>query len=251
MSTRVPTVMTVARAQVVLLVRMKYAAAIIGLALAQLFVVHLLIDPAANGKPVHHEIYYALVGYGAVAAALVWASEPPANRRYHWGLPVARETHDVLRVAAGAVWLIVAVAAFAVAAWITESAAVREQWLRNAPLYWLGMFLVAVLIYLLSSIAALLVSKPLLWLTGAAALALLSLSNLVESLAPLITDVGSALFLPDETASLGAAITGGYRIAPWNDAAPIDPRAWLIALGVWYAFALCAIALAVRRRPDV
>lgn len=251
MSTRLPGALSVARAQMILLVRMKYAVAIIGLALAQLFVVHVLIDPAPNGKPVHHEIYYALVGYGAVAAALMWASEPPANRRYHWAMSVSRELHDALRVAAGAVWLIVAIAAFAVTAWITEGAAVRDQWLRNAPLYWVGMFLVAVLIYLLCSIAALLIAKPLLWLTGAGALVLLSLSDLVASVAPIVTDVASALFSIGAPLGLGAAITGGYSIAPWSDAAPIDARAWLIALGAWYTIALCGIALTVRRRPDV
>jgi hypothetical protein len=251
MKTRLPGVMTVARAQLMLLVKMKYVAAIVGLALAQLFIVHVLIDPVPDGRPLHSEIYYALVGYGAVAAALMWASEPPANRRYHWAMPVGREMHDLLRVAAGAVWLIVAIAAFAVAAWITEGAAVREQWLRNAPLYWLGMFLVAVLIYLLCSIAALLVAKPLLWIAGVVSVALLFTSDLAASVAPIMVDISSALVLPDAPASLGAAISGGYRIAPWNAAAPIDTRAWLIAVGVWYAFALCGIALAVRRRPDV
>ena len=251
MSTRLPAVTTIARAQLVLLVRMKYAAAIIGLTLAQLFVVHVLIDPVPNGKPLHHEIYYALVGYGAVAAALMWASEPPENRRYHWAMPVAREKHDVLRVFAGAVWLIVAIAAFAVTAWIAEGATVREQWLNDAPLYWLGMFLVAVLIYLLCSIAALLVAKPLLWLAGVGLVILVSISKTVATHAPIIGDVGSALFSAEAPASLGAAITGGYRIAPWSEATPIEPRAWLISIGVWYAFALCCIALAVRRRPDV
>ena len=251
MSTRLPGLMTVARAQLLLLVKMKYAVAIIGLALAQLSIVHVLIDPVPDGKPLHSEVYYALVGYGAVAAALMWASEPPANRRYHWAMPIARRTHDALRVAAGAVWLVVAIAAFAVAAWVTEGAAIQEQWLRNAPLYWLGMFLVAVLIYLLCSIAALLVAKPLLWLAGVGLVILISISKTVAANAPLIGNIGSALFSPGEPASLGAAITGGYRIAPWTNAAPIEPRTWLIAVGVWYAFALCCIALAVRRRPDM
>jgi hypothetical protein len=250
MSTRLPSLMTVARAQLLLLVRMKYAAAIIGLALAQLFIVHVLIDPVPDGKPVHDEIYYALVGYGAVAAALMWASEPPANRRYHWAMPVTRETHDVLRVIAGAVWLLVAIAAFAVVAWIAEDAAVRDQWLRHAPLYWVGMFLVSLLLYLLCSIAALLVSKPLLWLAIAGMIVLISITNMVATHAPVVGDIASALFSANEPASLGAAITGGRRIAPWIDAAPVEPRAWLIAVGVWYAFALCGIALAVRRRPD-
>lgn len=251
MSTRLPGALMVARAQMLLLVRMKYAAAIIGLVLAQLFIVHVLIDPVPDGKPLHTEIYYALVGYGAVAAVLIWASEPPVNRRYHWAMPVSREMHDALRVAAGAAWLIVAIAAFAVTAWITEGAAVRDQWLRNAPLYWIGMFFVTVLVYLLSSVAALLVARPLLWIALAAASVLLLLSDLVASIAPIVTDVASALFSTDGPASLGTVITGGRRIAPWSEAAPIEPRAWLIALGVWYAFALCAIALTVRRRPDV
>jgi hypothetical protein len=251
MSDRMPGMMSVVRAQVLLLIKMKYAVAIVGLALAQLLIVHVLIDPVADGRPVHHEIYYALVGYGAVAAALMWASEPPANRRYHWAMPVTREAHDAVRVAAGAVWLIVAIAAFAVAAWLSEGAAVRDQWLSAAALYWLGMFLVAVLIYLLCSIAALLVAKPLMWLAGAGLLILVSISRTVATHAPLIGDIASALFSPSSPASLGAAITGGYRIAPWSDTAPIEPRAWLISVGVWYAFALCCIALAVRRRPDV
>lgn len=250
MNTNAVSTRNIARAQVLLLVRMKYAIAIIGLILTLLFIVHFLIDAVPDGKPLHYEIYYMLAGYGAVAAALLWASEPPANRRYHWAMPVARETHDLLRVIAGAVWLIAAIAVFAAAAFITEGAAVRDEWLRDAPLYWLGMFLVVVLIYLLSSIAALLVAKPLLWLTVAAAAILLSFSDLVASFAPIITDISSALFSPGAPASLGSAITGGYRIAPWSNA-PIEPREWLIAVGVWYAFALCAIALAVRRRPDV
>ena len=251
MSARVPSVMSVARAQVLLLVRMKYAAAISGLAVAQLFIVHFLMDAVPDGRPVHSDVYYVLVGYGTIAAALMWASEPPDNRRYHWAMPIARERHDVLRIVAGALWLLVAIMLFAMAAWLTEEPAVRDQWLRNAPLYWLGVFLVPMLAYLLCSIATLLVARPLLWLTGAGLLILILVSDIVAKFAPVVGDVASALFGTSEPASLGAAITGGYRLAPWTDAAPIEPRAWLISLGVWYAFALCAIALAVRRRPDV
>ncbi|HUF49258.1 MAG TPA: hypothetical protein VMN60_00400 [Longimicrobiales bacterium] len=49
----------------------------------------------------------ALVGFtGAFWPMIVWYGETPGRRTYHWSLPVARTGHDLMRVAAGAIYLV-------------------------------------------------------------------------------------------------------------------------------------------------
>jgi hypothetical protein len=57
---------------------------------------------------------YDLLGYllilGAIWPLVVWRGEPWGERDYRWSLPVSRHSHDLIRVAAGAVWLMLGVA---------------------------------------------------------------------------------------------------------------------------------------------
>ena len=59
----------------------------------------------------------ALVAFlGAFWPMIVWYGETPSRRVYHWSLPVARAPHDLMRVAAGALYLVGMSAAIALAA---------------------------------------------------------------------------------------------------------------------------------------
>lgn len=293
---RMPGLWTVARGQLGLLVRTKYMIAIVAYMLISLVGVHVLspepvvAPPPWMTPPLINSLYVGLVAIGGIAAALAWVYDAPRDRRYHWAMPVPRETHDILRVAAGAIWLMVAIALFGAVALFAEDRLVREQWLSSAPLYWVGLFMVPVLAYLLCTIATLLSGRPLLWLGGAILVALILNSKPVAQYAPPLADVGIALFDDEHPPSLGAALTGWYQVSPWNsgreqhrvylatsrdyyanagllppvrdrlgasvearryDGIPLQPRRWLQSLLVWYVIAFCGIALAVRRRPDV
>lgn len=79
---------------------------------------------------------------GAAWGWIVWWEEGPRQRTYHWSLPVHTATHDSARVAAGALWLLPALAlmlVFAVAlAGLQRDAQMSA--LRHVPiLYWLSL----------------------------------------------------------------------------------------------------------------
>lgn len=287
---RMPRLSAVALAQLDLLIRTKYLLAIVVLPLFCLGIMH-RITPAPGTlppwmiRPVMSTMYLQLIFVGGAAAMLVWVYDSPRNRRYHWAMPVRREVHDVMRVLAGAIWLVVAIAMVCAVGWFAEDRVIRDQWLIDVPLYWLGLFLVPLLTYLLTTIAALLTGKPALWVAGGVLLIVVLLSNPVANAVPPVTRVAEAVFSDQRPPSLGSALSGGYQIAPWNDQAqrkrvfdatsteyfernrfrprawhsapiagedfPLVPRSWLLSLLLWFTVAMCGIALAVRRRPDV
>jgi hypothetical protein len=51
-------------------------------------------------------VYYLALPVAQFWAISVWYREGPARREYHWAMPVDRTQHDLLRVLAGAIWLV-------------------------------------------------------------------------------------------------------------------------------------------------
>lgn len=292
---RMPNLRTVAMLQLKLLFQMKYALGLTMIlvwgVLGMNFFSNETPGPPWAELPLMIPLHVTIVFLGGVAAVLAWINEAPQNRRYHWAMPVKREVHDIMRIAAGAIWLVVAIAIYAALAWLMEEPSVREIWLSNAPLFWLGIFLTPLLTYLLASIAALMAGRPLLWLGGIiAVVAMLSLPDIQKYLPAPVTDVRAALFSEKYPPSLGAALIGGYYAAPWNDGekvynvflatredtyrklnlaattrAQIDanmqvrrnqkpdvqPTEWLLSIGLWFVLAFLGLAFALKRRPDV
>lgn len=293
-ASRLPRAADIMRMQLKLLIGTKYVVAVIVLPMILL----LLLDtfnpieevPPWLVRPLVSFAFVGLVVTGGLAAVLAWFGESPRTRRYHWALPVPRELHDSLRIIAGAVWLVAAIAIFGVVAWFAEDEILREQWLGHATAFWVSLFLVPLLCYALVSIVALLAGKPMLWLAGLLIGIIALGSDTVEKNAPRVARAYVAVFGADHAGGLGAALSGGLLSAPWAHEAekqrvynatapeffaqrgavapprvmseahePVQPfgtapmkvSQWLISVGVWFVVALVAIGFALRRRPDV
>ncbi len=82
----------------------------------------------------------------------VWRGARGPHRDFHWSLPVERRRHDLLRVAAGAVWLAAIAAALLAAALVSTALAGNASATAGLPLSaWLAFFAAPVLVYLLAS----------------------------------------------------------------------------------------------------
>lgn len=95
----------------------------------------------------------------------VWRGEGPGRRAYHWSLPVDRRVHDLLRVSAGAAWLLGTVAAGAVLGLgigvAIEGGIPAGDW-RVYP----GLLLALLVLYGFGSVAALVSDHPFRWIIG-------------------------------------------------------------------------------------
>jgi hypothetical protein len=172
-----------------------------------------------------------LVGFLALAwGASAWRGEGPKNRQYFLGHPVDATAHELSRIAAGALWLMVGVAAATIVA--VAGALVRKDATAFsggiAP--WLGLFTGSLLIYLVVVAIATLTSR----VAEVLIISYLSLILVIPLLA--LANFGKAagrLF--------AAAVVGSYGVR----AALLAPRTaeasstmkWLAALVIWYAVA--------------
>jgi hypothetical protein len=97
----------------------------------------------------------------AVWPAFLWRDEAPLQRRYHWSLPAGRGAHDLARVAAGAIWILILslLVVVAVATWLP----LVHQEFANWPIRFTVALLAA---YSLASIAALNTERPVAWILG-------------------------------------------------------------------------------------
>ncbi len=154
----------------------------------------------------------------AVAAAgLVWAGEGPGHRRYHWSLPVPRETHDLLRILMGAVWLLLGIAVFCVVGTLLESAVLREQWLAHASLFYVGLFVTPLLVYTLAMLFVILLERPVFWILVSVILVAGLQTRFIEKHFPELNDLTTSLFSVSSDNSLAVALTGAELSAPWHN----------------------------------
>lgn len=213
---------------------------------------------------------------------LVWKGDPPFGRAYLWTLPVRRQQAAAAKIAAGAVWLVMAMfvgfamlAAMSLATGGTigldesrfvgsvESGLVAADRVRWSTPHWMWAvpFGGALAVYVASSALLLGLRHPVRWV-GAAALALALLTILAVNLGP-YNALEHGLFRFAETMVAGRfgldfVLTGGVtslsrdiRIEGQRStdlwvALPTAGR-WAAALLVWFGAALIALALALRR----
>lgn len=213
---------------------------------------------------------------------IAWKGDPPFGRAYLWTLPVRRQEAAVAKIAAGALWLVLALlaglamlAATALATGGTIgfeevvlvgpaasglAGATPVRW--STPLWmWLVPFGAALTLYLASSAAFLGLRHPLRFV-GALALAGALLMLLAVNLGPHNALENGLTGLADAAIygrlGLDFAVTGGVASLVsavdtpgpgstdlWS-ALPTAGR-WAAALLVWFGAALIALALALRR----
>ena len=106
---------------------------------------------------------------GAIAwPPLVWRGQGPLRRSYHRAMPVDQLTHDLLKVAAGAIALMVGVAIVLLPLLVAAGMSPVLSGLLTRPswLVWLNFFTGPLIIYLLVSCVPMLTDHPLEWLVG-------------------------------------------------------------------------------------
>lgn len=219
---------------------------------------------------------------GLVLPWIVWKGDPPFGRAYLWTLPVRRQRAAAAKIAAGALWLILAIivifamlAAMALATGgtigVTDTrlvgsvesglvTAVPVSW--STPLWmWTVPFGGALTFYAASSALLLGLRYPLRWV-GAVGLAVALVSILAVNLGPHnALEHGLIQFTESLIGGrwgMDFALTGGVtslshdiqiegeRSTHLWVALPTAGR-WAAALLVWFGAALIALALALRR----
>lgn len=217
-----------------------------------------------------------------------WKPHPFGKRDYIWSLPVDRPAHDLWRVVAGAIHLVLA---FLLVALIGGGFGYLEGiplFPQRSPLapplnwpFWLSFFGVPVAIYLAASIAALATRFPIPWTYGAFALFLVPVLIASNSDSPamdrfveiVITGTAprsdSMALIPALTHGYGSGFATwlqGFTLAdPGPTTVPIEGRyslllrhsgllirgwhsTWLLACTLWMIPILGGLWLAARRR---
>lgn len=204
-----------------------------------------------------------IVLLGVIFPLAVWRDAGPSKRDYHLAMPVAQSLHSLLRVAAGWVWLMAAMAAFVtwglLSSYTLAGHAVEGARAAASPFgrevfpawTWLVPFANATLAYLIGSIVVLRSDRPWLWLGGtivAFTLVLVLLNS--AGLQPLSSAIRE---LWDGRLGLRSALEVPHRRLevlgdrPYHmRTIPPDPIGWLGATLLWGATAISATVLALR-----
>lgn len=238
-----PAVSTVLRAQLELMARGHRAAfLLLGLAVAAGVVALAWIWP--DGAPERLTLAHAAGrSYGALelvavfwAAMVTWRGEGPEERVHHWSQPVGRRRHQLLRIAAGAVWLLAAVIAGAAAGWIAGAVVQGGMGPGGAaPLAAIGGGLL--LLYLLGSVPALLSEHPVVWIVG------------VYAGTGFLVTLASARGWPLAGTARSVLLTGDWSLSSATNAPGLlvdgvsGEQPW-VALALWLCVAGAAVALA-------
>lgn len=225
---------------------------------------------------------------GLVLPAAVWRHEDRFGAAFLWTVPVDRAQHALLKVLAGWIWLIGAVALFVLwllavtlASGVTpfteetrsvlpsfsygvtfEPSAIQHvRWVPE-PLLWLVPFTSATGTYLLASALALGSRYPLRWTAGsipAVFLVLFVVSDL-RNLGPNGVDrmlnalvngpygLDALLTARTESIQVAAALTTGDRVVVWSGLPNLGE--WAIATLLWSGAGLVALAAAAARHRE-
>jgi len=197
----------------------------------------------------------AMMFMSGLFGIFVWRDEPPTKRDYHWTLPLDAGTHDIMRVAAGGVWLTAAIVLFTVTGAIVAFAAGgSEAWLRAAPLMLPHYFLSSYIIYLLAAAMSTRSRRPIEYVIFGyiGVVVLLAIAELAAL--PWLTElVQRALGRPY---GLGWAVAGAWisgEAAAEGTVAPAltsTPGEWLPVALLWLAIGVTALYAAARARID-
>jgi hypothetical protein len=186
---------------------------------------------------------------------LVWQGQGPSQRNYHRALPVDHVAHDLLKVAAGGIWLFAGIGL--TVAFLTFLAAIMPAGIAEAPspaltpAMLLNVFTGTLIVYLLVSAIPILTDRPLEWLlgicvmiAGAGMLRAVYDDNLISYL------VG---VLAKGQFGLGQALVGGYithsrelRLV-FGLQGENSMLSWSITTILWLALAFWLVCWASRR----
>jgi hypothetical protein len=188
---------------------------------------------------------------------LVWSGESPARRGYHRILPVNHVTHDLLKVFAGACWLMLACAIILSTLIIVTVATGFGSVIQGlSPTVFASYFSAPLIVYLFVSMIPILTNRPIEWMLGIA-IGLVGFNAVADSYP--LTDPPSRIDVIVETIkeliavpfeSLWSAMFVGYIDQPWYflfglgaRAAPsiVDLGAWLTATVLWTTIGIVAV----------
>jgi hypothetical protein len=270
--------------------------ALVGVALALAVTVIVFISLARTGPAGHVSLSPDGAGFflgfiGLLAPLAVWKREGPSNRGYLWSLPVERQRHHLVKVFAGWAWLMAGIAALL--AWVglqvlvtggapgvnemryvladpaaagairdgivDPAALVRVHW--TTPAWqWVIPFVAPTVMYLLGSIAALLVDHPWRWIAAPfllfVALQMVAeaagLGWLARSLDAMVEGTYSieTLFTGSNEMAVGARLTTGepVMVHVWFNLA--EARQWFTTAAIWFVPAFAGVLLAARRYQE-
>ena len=211
------------------------------------------MDPRVARLPFPAD-YLPLTGLllGAVAwPPLVWRGQGPLRRSYHRALPVDQLTHDLLKVSAGAISLMIGVAVVLLPLLVAAGLSPVLSGLLTRPswLLWLNFFTGPLIIYLLVSCVPMLTDRPLEWLLGLIA-GFAGLTFLADSYG-LVPIEGLIDILMGEPIGLVYALHGAYAEQPWLHYANLGRSgevphygAWITATILWLGAGFFAVVLA-------
>lgn len=230
--------------------------------LAQLAILALIhLDRAADDSLVAGHVPLVIEGmagllYTAVGwALLVWPGESRSRRGYHHSLPVHSGRHDLLRVLAGATWLLASVTFYYIAG-AALGAATRAIPVWEFPFrLWLNGYTLALTVYLAASVLPLLVDRALEWTLGATVAIGVPIGMVADA------NPGGPLaiikWIFDSRYGMHTAMLGGMnggrvetyrRLLGWRGWTPPAAEEYYIAAALWLGLAALAVLLATRRR---
>src|SRR5688500_2607130 len=184
---------------------------------------------------------------------LVWHDEKPSRRAYHRFLPVDHLEHDLLKVGAGAGFLIVANALILTTLAVVATAAGLGKLVSEITLpVWVNFFTAPLIIYLLFSVIPILVERPIEWMIGTV-LGFAAIGMAANASSPPIRGLFEAIVV-DGAYGFQSALTGAYFAHSWTDswaspqvAGPTpDTQQWMMATYIWLVFAFAAVCIASR-----
>lgn len=252
-----PSLLDVLRAQLVLLrrsTRPVLLAAILGVVWA---VVTYYVVRTGDGWPAANMLSGSWLGLmyvtGAVWGVQIWQEEGPDRRSHHWRMPVDTAVHDMVRVAAGAIWLCLAVAAFQLyGVLLMALQGELGAALAFTPLLWLSYYTAALLGYLLMSIFTTLFNRGFEWsllFGGAVFVAWFELGTSGESYPEWLRPVGRFLdAVMGGSLGFTSALSGMATIASERAGVPVaslatpdSPQVWVLAILTWLTAASAAV----------
>ena len=266
--------------------------ALIGAALAVLATIGITAGIMGDGDIIDfHPERWVLPGLlGLLLAFAVWKGEERFGAAFLWTLPVERSRHALIRVSAGWVWLMAAVALFVL--WLLalalvsgghvlgeatlrflptapqpgrpiDPAAVRTVPWMQEPILWLAPFTGATAMYLVGSALALGTRHLLRWIAAVV------LCVVLIALAGELTGAEWLIFAPSRLLSsllygeygLAALLTPGTELVRMKATLPSgesvslssgvpDPGQWAVATALWLGIGVPALAAAAFRHRD-
>jgi hypothetical protein len=168
---------------------------------------------------------------------VVWRTEEPGRRSYHWSMPVNATHHTLMKVAAGWLWTVVATAIYVgfVALISLTMAAIADAPVDYPPAWeWATTFTTASIAYLFGSAAAIGSEHPWRWIAGIFFGVLIGKELMdafgFDGFEALLETIGTGRY------GLGAAIWGDLRSTENGGTAQ-----WITAAAIWGALALATV----------